>query len=168
MEGLWREIHLYSDLDNYNHRVDRYHHAFIAAILQPELTQQLKGNNIALLADMAGNLEGLSGVGSDLADLAGFLAHGGTFFRLPPDSIQTTLENWETVSRRVSFGNSLDKLGTALGGVSTVAEIAQDTLRDIFLHSITNAQALERMAVLDRFVDEMSVSDPAIRGGCRA
>ncbi|RKY84258.1 hypothetical protein DRP98_05365 [candidate division KSB1 bacterium] len=167
--GWWREEFLFSDLDSYNIRIKRYRNAFVAAIMQPELTQRLKtsGHGYALLRDLATDTFEVVEPSSELSKLLSILKSGQGIFDLRPNSIQTTLQNWQEVVRNKHISQSLGKLSQALGGVALFFRISSDVLNDIFLHAIANAMVLERMECLEEFLDQNNPDDPAVKEGFR-
>ncbi len=164
--GWWRDAFLFLDLDSYSIRVERYRHAFVAAMMQPELAARLKvsGSRYAQLRDVASESSKVVEAGSDLADLLAVLKSGGTW-GFQPAEIQTTLLNWQRVVNDKHFVKSLGKLSVALSGVSLALNIRADVAQDMFLHSIENAALYERMECLQAFLDHTHPSDPAISAG---
>ncbi len=80
----------------------------------------------------------------------------GGLFELNPIEIQTTLSNWQDITTRNHFSSSIGKLGSALGkilgGVSIVITVEGDAMYDMFMHTIANADTLERIEILDEFI----------------
>jgi hypothetical protein len=151
--GDWREMYLFGALDDYNQRVDRYRHAFVIAMLQPELTARLR-NDVYLttsLRDLAEDTSQVTGIGSDLLELASILKSGQGLFELEPSSIEATLNDWDSVADNAHLSESLDLLGDALGLISLSFQIHHDVLDDMFLHAITNGRVLERKAYFEEF-----------------
>jgi hypothetical protein len=173
--GWWRNMYLFPNinvmgiggLDSYDIRVQRYRNAFVAAMMQPELTYRLKttGEIYLLLNDMATFMAEVTGTESELANLASILKSKQGIFDLNPVSIQTTLLDFQQVLEHKHLVQALDQLSEGLAAISFVAHISADVLEDIFLHAITNAMVLERMECLDKFFIDYAMYDPAVTGG---
>jgi hypothetical protein len=167
--GSWRDTYIFGVLDLYNVRVQRYRDAFVAAMMQPELTRRLllSGDLQASLRDAAAEVSAVAGIGDKLSNLASILVSGRGVFDVDPTGIQTTLLNWQNVVENQPLSQSLGKLSLSLKGVAFVARVSADVLNDIFMHAITNAMVLERMDALDKFFDDTIVPDFAMGGGLR-
>jgi hypothetical protein len=165
--GAWREMYIFGVLDVYGVRVQRYRDAFVAAMMQPELTRRLllSGDLQASLRDAAADVSAVAGMGDKLSNLASILVSGRGVFDVDPTSIQTTLLNWQNVVENRPLSESLGKLSLSLKGVAFVAHISADVLNDIFMHAVTNAMVLERMDALDRFFGDTIVPDFAMVEG---
>lgn len=173
--GWWRNTFLFLNinaigiggLDSYDIRVQRYRNAFVAAMMQPELTQRLKTTEeiYLLLNDMATFMAEVTDAESELANLASILESKQGIFDLNPVSIQTTLLDFQQVLEHKHLVQALDQLSEYLSAVSFVAHISADVLEDIFLHAITNAMVLERMECLDKFFIDYTMYDTAVTAG---
>ena len=166
-DGWFRETYLFLDLDTYSIRVQRYRNAFVATIMQPELTQRLKesGYGYALLRDLAAETSDIAEAGSELSNLASILKSGQGIFELNPSSIQTTLQNWQEVVGNKHISQSLSDMSDALSGVGLLLQITGNVADDIFLHAIANGLVLERLECLEEFMNYNYMTDPAAAEG---
>ena len=164
--GWWRELFLFTALDDFETRVDRYRQAFVVALMQPELTARVKteaylSSELKHLVDLTLSISDLDG---DLLDLLNVLKNGGNYL-LNPAQIEITLDEWQGFLANEYLNGSLASLGGALGDVSFIATLTSDALGEMFLHSIANSQVLERMVAFDDVFQQCPPDDPAMFEG---
>ena len=166
VSGWWRDMFLFSALDDFDTRVDRYRKAFVVALMQPELTARLKieaylSSELHHLVDLTLSISDLDG---DLLDLLNAIENGGTY-QLNPAEIEVTLDVWQGFLANEYLNGSLASLGGALGDVSFLATLASDALKEIFLHAIANSMVLERIAAFDEVFQQYPQMNPAMYQG---
>ncbi len=159
-----QDIFLFSDLDNYTTRVERYREAFVVALLQPALTMQMKDYLEAERNQFLDATSEVLGLPGDVRDIVEAI-RGGMPYQIRPTDIQTTFDNWQRVTRNKQLKASLSKFGVALGGISFTAKIGSDAFEELFLHAIANAKTMERMEAIDHVLLNYEPSDPAIQDG---
>ncbi len=167
-DDWWRGLYIFNAWDQKWRRVEYYHYAFLEALVQPELTQALYEEGVLnerlgrYVAEVSGN------VAVDTSLVSALLNPSQGIFELEPAEIQSTLDNWQEITNREYFAESLGKLSVALGIVSMGGRFYADATHDMFLHAIANADVLERIDLMDDLVERTFDADSAEYQGYQA
>jgi PKD repeat protein len=160
--GWWNDMFIFSELDRYGDRVDRYKEVSMDLVLQPGLYSNLM--NYVDINDKLNKAISWGGIATS-GTVANAIIAGDSAFDLTVAQSNEVWTQWMLTTKHPRLPHHISKINNALGYVGAVTHLSAETMRYFMLMALANAEAEMRMEALIRWSQSEPNLDPALVEG---